>query len=106
MQIIHYLTGQGRDLYQDWLDGLRDQTARKAITRRMLRLAIGHFGDHKACRDGVWEMRIDVGPGYRVYYALSGSDVVLLFCGGDKSTQKRDIEFAARCWIDWKRRRT
>ena len=67
MRIIHYLTDAGKDLYQDWLDGLRDMRARVAIQRRVDRLAIGTFGDHRFCRAGVCELRIDVGAGYRVY---------------------------------------
>ena len=61
------------------------------------------FGDHKFCREGVWELRIDIGPGYRVYYALSGRRVLLL-CGGDKSSQGADIARAVDFWRDWQRR--
>ena len=75
MQIRHYLTSAGRDPYQHWLDRLKDLRARVAIQRRIDRLATGNFGDHKACRDGVWELRVDFGPGYRVYYAKAGSTV-------------------------------
>jgi putative addiction module killer protein len=96
--IEHYLTPDGRDLYQSWHDRLRDAKARVAVERRVNRLADGNFGDHKYCRDGVWELRIDVGAGYRVYYGLHGNRVVLLLCGGDKSSQSADIERAANCW--------
>jgi putative addiction module killer protein len=65
---------------------------------------LGNFGDHKFCRDGVWELRIDVGPGYRVYYAVAGSQVVLLLCGGDKRTQGADINRACEYWQDWQGR--
>jgi len=61
MQIIHYLTADDKDLYQDWLDGLRDMRARVAIQRRVDRLARGNFGDHLFCREAVWELRIDFG---------------------------------------------
>ena len=64
----------------------------------------GNFGDHKFCRDGVWELRVSVGVGYRVYYAQSGSRVILLLCGGDKRTQDADIERAVKYWRDWQRR--
>jgi putative addiction module killer protein len=67
MQLLHYLNPAAQDIYQDWLDGLRDMRARIAIDRRVERLTRGSFGDHKFCRDGVWELRIDTGPGYRVY---------------------------------------
>lgn len=65
---------------------------------------MGNFGNHKSCRDGVWELRIDVGPGYRVYYAVAGSQVVLLLCGGDKRTQSADITRACEYWQDWQMR--
>jgi putative addiction module killer protein len=104
MQILHYLTAEGRDLFQNWLDGLRDMRARIAILRRVDRVAMGNFGDHRFCREGVWELRIDVGAGYRVYYARAGQMVVLLLCGGDKRTQDADIARAVTCWQDYQRR--
>jgi putative addiction module killer protein len=104
-RIEHYLTADGRkDLYVDWLRHLRDAQARVAIIRRVARIEQGNFGDHKPCRDGVWELRIDVGPGYRVYYALSGRRLVLLLCGGGKRTQDTEIARAVHCWQDWQRR--
>jgi putative addiction module killer protein len=104
-QIEHYLTaGDHRDLYLDWLQRLRDRQTKVAVIRRVTRLESGNFGDHKFCRDGVWELRIDVGPGWRVYYALAGRRVVLLLCGGDKRAQDADIAKAVNCWQDWQRR--
>ena len=105
MEVLHYLTEDGADLYQDWIDRLRDLRARVAVDRRVERLVNGNFGDRKFCRDGVWELRIDVGPGYRVYYAQAGSTLVLLLCGGDKRSQDRDITQAVACWDDFQRRR-
>ncbi len=104
MDIFHYLTGSGRDLYQDWLDGIRDTRARVAIQRRVDRLAAGNYGDHEFCREGVWELRVDVGAGYRVYYAQAGRKMVLLLCGGDKRSQQADIARAVKCWNDYQRR--
>jgi putative addiction module killer protein len=72
--------------------------------RRIDRVAMGNFGDHRFCREGVWELRIDVGAGYRVYYAKAGQRVVLLLCGGDKRTQDADIARAVACWQDYQRR--
>ena len=103
-EIRHYLTEDERDPYLDWLKRLRDPIAKVQIVKRVNRIEQGNFGDHKFCRDGVWEMRIDAGAGYRVYYARSGSRIVLLLCGGDKSTQDADIDRAVNCWNDWKRR--
>jgi putative addiction module killer protein len=104
-RIEHYLTpGEHRDPYLDWLQRLRDSQAKVAVIRRLARVELGNFGDHKFCRDGVWELRVDVGPGYRVYYAMSGHCVVLLLCGGDKRTQEADIARAVGHWQDWQRR--
>ncbi|MDO8373255.1 MAG: type II toxin-antitoxin system RelE/ParE family toxin [Burkholderiaceae bacterium] len=104
-RIEHYLSvGEHKDLYIDWLQRLRDSQAKVAVVRRVTRVELGNFGDHKFCRDGVWELRIDVGPGYRVYYALSGHRVMLLLCGGDKRTQDADITRAVGHWQDWQRR--
>jgi len=101
-RIEHYLTADGhKDLYLDWLRQLRDSRAKVAVVRRVVRIEQGNFGDHKFCRDGEWELRVDVGPGYRVYYALSGRRVVLLLCGGDKRTQSTDIDRAVGYWQDW-----
>ena len=88
----------------DWRSGLRDMKARIAVDRRINRIDLGNFGDHRFCRDGVWELRIDVGQGYRVYYAPAGAQFVLLLCGGDKRTQEADIDRACACWQDWQRR--
>lgn len=104
MEIDHYLTPDGQDPVQEWMDDLRDLRARVAILRRIERMRLGNFGDHKFCRDGVWELRIDVGPGYRVYYAQAGAVLVLLLLGGDKRSQSADIERAATYWQDWQRR--
>ncbi len=103
-KVVHYLTEDGKDVYAGWHVELRNTKARIAIDRRINRIELGNFGDHKFERDGVWELRIDVGPGYRVYYALSGKYVVLLLAGGDKSTQTTDLDRACKQWQDWQRR--
>lgn len=103
-EIRHFLTRDGKDLYSEWHRRLRDTNAKIAIDRRINRIELGNFGDHKYCRDGVWELRIDIGPGYRVYYAISGAQVILLLCGGDKRTQSADIDRACEYWQDWRRR--
>ena len=102
--IRHYLTEDGKDVFLDWLRRVRDPIAKVQIVKRVNRIGQGNFGDHKFCRDGVWELRVDVGAGYRVYYAQSGSQVVLLLAGGDKRSQDADIERAVRHWQDWQRR--
>ena len=104
MKIRHYLTASGGDPYQEWLDRLKDLTGRIAIQRRVDRIAVGNFGDHKFCTEGVWELRVDVGPGYRVYYAQAGKTIVLLLCGGTKRTQATDIRTAVKYRQDYQRR--
>ncbi len=100
----HYLTpDDGRDLYVDWLMKLKDIKAKIAVVRRVTRIEQGNFGDHRFCRDGVWELRIDVGAGYRIYYAIAGKEVVLLLCGGDKRTQDADISCACAYWQNWQK---
>jgi len=103
-EIRHYLTTDGFDVFQDWLTQLRDKLPKMAVVKRVNRVEAGNFGDHKFCRDGVWELRVDIGPGYRVYYALAGKQVVLLLCGGDKGSQGADIDKACAYWKDWQNR--
>lgn len=103
-EIRHYLTIDKRDVYLEWLQQIRDNKAKIAIMRRVNRIEQGNFGDHKPCCEGVWELRVDVGPGYRVYYARTGTKVVLLFCGGVKRTQAVDIAKACDYWRDWQGR--
>jgi putative addiction module killer protein len=102
--VRHYLDSRSRDIVTTWLAELRDNKAKIQIIKRLNRLELGNFGDHKFCRDGVWELRIDAGPGYRVYYAVIGTELVLLLCGGDKRSQNKDIDRACEYFIDWKRR--
>ena len=102
-EIRHYLAASNRDPFADWLKKLRDTKAKIAIVRRVNRLELGNFGDHKFLRDGVFEMRIDTGPGYRIYFALAGKTIILLLCGGDKGSQDADIDKACSYWLDWQR---
>ena len=82
------------DVYARWLDDLRDIRARARVLARVERLAAGNPGDVKSVGDGVSEMRIDYGPGYRVYFTRRGNEIVILLAGGDKSTQDADIKTA------------
>lgn len=80
--------------YQKWVTSLADMRAQALITARVERLALGNPGNVKALGDGVSELKIDFGPGYRVYFTRTGKTVVLLLCGGDKSSQAKDIRRA------------
>ena len=83
-----------------WLRSLRDQRARDRIVARLVRLEAGHFGDAKFF-EGIGELRIDHGPGYRVYFSRKGKTIILLLCGGDKRTQQTDIERAIEIATHW-----
>lgn len=84
------------ETYAQWIDTLRDLQARARVQVRLERLAAGNSGDVRAVGEGVSELRIDYGPGYRVYFTKRGSEVVILLAGGDKSTQTADIKIALR----------
>jgi len=82
------------EVFAKWLDDLRDVRARARVQVRIERLAVGHAGDVKAVGEGVSELRIDYGPGHRVYFKKQGRDIVILLAGGDKRTQEKDIRTA------------
>lgn len=94
IEIRRYVTRAGKDPIGEWLTGLKDHRARAKIAVRIARVATGNFGDSKRLSEGLHELRIDCGPGYRVYYAMLGKACVLLLCGGDKGKQSADIERA------------
>lgn len=99
-----YITADGRDLYAAFFKKLRDPLAKAKIASRINRMASENFGDHKPCREGVWELRIDQGAGYRVYYSMVAGEVILLLAGGDKRTQDADIDEAIACLKDYLKR--
>lgn len=98
------MTPEGANPFRDWLLSLRDARARARIRVRLNRLRLGNFGDCKSVSDGVHELRISVGPGYRVYFGTLGPTVVLLLCGGDKKAQAASIRAAKKFWHDYKGR--
>ncbi len=95
MEVRRYLTNTGRDVFGEWLSDLKDNRTRAKIVARVDRISAGNFGDCRSLRGGLLELRIDWGPGYRVYYAMIGRVCVLLLCGGDKRKQSSDIRRAA-----------
>lgn len=101
-EIRFYIDSNKKNHFREWLKKLHDDRAKGALLRRAVRMQEGNFGDCKYLRDGVWELRIDMGPGYRVYYAKVGSKIILLLCGGDKRKQNSDIDRACAYWNDWK----
>lgn len=105
VKILDYVSLEGKDFFAEWLKNLRDRQALLAITRRLGRVELGNFGDHRYCRDGVWELRIDIGPGYRIYYGLLSGQLVLLLSGSDKRRQDAEIERACYFWQEWLKRK-
>jgi putative addiction module killer protein len=105
IEVREYATADGHSPFADWLTALRDSRAKQAIVARMVRLQSGLRGDWKAVGAGVFELRIDTGPGYRVYCGQDGATLVLLLCAGDKRSQSKDIEHAHDYWNDYQTRR-
>jgi putative addiction module killer protein len=105
MEVQQYQTTDGHIPFALWLAALRDGNAQARVVARLERLAHGLHGDWKSVGAGVYELRIDVGQGYRVYYGQEGNKLILLLCGGDKRTQTKDIENAHAYWKDYKSRK-
>lgn len=99
--VREYITADGANPFRNWLARLALET-RARIQVRILRFEAGNLGDHKAVGDGVWEARLDFGPGYRVYFAKAGRTVVLLLVGGDKRSQAKDINQAKQYWAQYR----
>ncbi len=103
-ELRFYEDGKGKQPYRDWFDSLRDKRAQAKIQARVERVALGNLGYTEKVGEGVVELKIDYGPGFRVYFGQMGTQLVILLCGGDKSTQKRDIKTAHDYWADYRRR--
>lgn len=99
IQIYSAITGKQPIIL--WLESLKDNKIRYRIKERLDRIALGNMGDCKSVQKGVFELRLDFGPGYRIYYGEENNDVIILLCGGDKSSQKQDIKKAIRYWEDY-----
>lgn len=90
------------DTFKEWLSNLRDRRVVARINARLRRVSLGNLGDSHSVGDGVYELRIHYGPGYRVYFLREGETVVILLCGGDKDSQRRDIARAKQLAQDWR----
>jgi len=103
IKVISYITDTGKEPFTDWLRGL-DKKTRSIVSERITRLRGGNFGVCKPLKGyaGVYELVINYGPGYRVYYGKQGDMIVILLVGGEKKSQDRDIEKAHRYWLDYK----
>ena len=104
IELLEYLAEDGQNPFRKWLEKLKDRQARAKIRVRLNRIRLGNFGDCKPAGNGVSELRIPHGPGYRVYFGRQGNTVVILLYGGNKKTQSRDIALAQEYWKDYLRR--
>ena len=105
VEVRQYQTADGRSPFAERLAALRDRRALQVILARIVRVQAGNRGDWKALGAGLFELRIDTGPGYRVYCGQDGTALVLLLCAGNKRTQSKDIEHARDYWQDYQARR-
>ena len=103
-EILHYRRTNGVIVFQDWLDGLKDARTQARIAVQLDRMQQGNLGDSKPVGHGVYELRVDFGPGYRIYYARIGRQIILLLSGGSKRRQDQDIAAAIKYLIDYKKR--
>ena len=97
-----YQTPNGRYPFTEWFESIRDQKTRTRIRGHLTRLEVGNLGNCQSVGGGVFELRIHFGPGYRIYFGEVANTILLLLCGGDKSSQQRDIERAKTYWQDYK----
>lgn len=97
-QLLEYLDAKGTSVYRQWLDAIKDISSRAIIQRRITRLEKGLLGDCKSVGDGVFELRIDHGPGYRVYFGFDKGTIIILLLGGTKKRQSDDILQAKKLW--------
>jgi putative addiction module killer protein len=104
VDVLRYQKDDGREPLTEWLSAVRDKTAQARIRIRLRQLEVGNFGDCAPVGEGVIELRIHLGAGYRVYCGQHGKTVVILLCGGDKNSQAKDIRLAKELWTEWKRR--
>ena len=103
-ELREYLTEAGGNPFREWLHSLRDTQARARIRVRLNRMRLGNMGDCEPVGEGVLELRMHFGPGYRVYLGQDGDVLIILLCGGDKRTQSRDVRTAKTYWQSYKRR--
>jgi putative addiction module killer protein len=100
-QMEIYSAINGKKPFISWLESLKDNKARYRIKERLDRIALGNMGDCKPIKQGVFELRLDFGPGYRVYFGEENQKMVILLCGGDKSIQEKDIKRVIKYWQDY-----
>jgi putative addiction module killer protein len=102
--IQRYITPNAKIPFTEWFESLRDINAQARILSRLNRAAAGNLGNYRSVGEEVFELKIDYGTGYRIYFGQIGNIIILLLCGGDKSTQDRDIRQAQKYWKDYEKR--
>lgn len=102
IQIKLLETDEGKSLFREWYDSLKDKVTKVRVRRCLDRLELGNFGDTKSVGEGVYELRLQFGAGYRIYFTRLGNSVVILIAGGDKSSQQKDIVKAQEMWRKYK----
>ena len=97
-EIFVFETRDGRVPFREWMNLVKGQPVYEKVVARLERIEEGNFGEHRSVGEGVSELVINFGPGYRVYYGLDGADIVILLVGGSKATQQKDIDAAKQYW--------
>ena len=103
-KVLHYQSETGKIPYREWINALKDKLGKAHILERIDRAEEGNLGKHRSVGGGVVELKIDFGPGYRVYLGQVGEELIILLCGGDKSNQDKEIRLAQKYWEDYRRR--
>ncbi|MBI5299610.1 MAG: type II toxin-antitoxin system RelE/ParE family toxin [Deltaproteobacteria bacterium] len=101
-KVEFYVTAKGKMPFRDWLESLRDIKGRAQVNKRLRYVELGNLGEYNTVGQGVYEMKIHFGPGYRIYFGMEGQRLVILLCGGDKSNQFKDIKLAHEYWAEWR----
>jgi putative addiction module killer protein len=103
-EVLKYKSTSGKEPFGDWINSIKDTTTSIRIEKRIELIRNGNFGDYKYLENGIYELRFHFGSGYRVYYAKDGNKIIILLCGGDKSTQTKDIVRAKKYYKDYLQR--
>jgi putative addiction module killer protein len=101
-EIIFYITHNGKQPFLEWFNSVKDLKTQAKINKRLVSVSLGNLGDYKSIGGGIFELRINYGSGYRIYFGQDGETLIILLCGGDKSSQKKDIETAKIYWSNYK----
>jgi putative addiction module killer protein len=102
--VLHYLTPEGRCPFQEWIESVRDRAVKHAVLARINRIRAGTLGDWRSVGKGVFELRVDLGPGYRIYFGREGKTAVVLLTAGEKRSQDADVNRAREYWRDYEAR--